>query len=82
MSKKTKTRKPAIPLGSAKARRGTPALKAEHRSRLAAAVRTMRANGGFTPTQDFRAAKTYAGTPHTFDAYMDRIEARAAKLVA
>jgi hypothetical protein len=82
MSKKTKTRKPAIPLGSAKARRGTPALKAEHLKRLAAAVLIMSENGGFTPTQDSRSAETYAGTPYTFDAYMDRVEARAAKLAA
>lgn len=82
MSKRRTSKKPQIPIGIAKARRGNDHLRAEHRNRLAAAVRTMRANGGFTPNQDYRAAKTYAGTPITCEAYLDRVEARAANRAA
>jgi len=58
-------------------RHKTPLLKAQHRKRLAAAVWVFRSNGGFTPDQDFRSAKTYAGVPFTCDAYLDRVEAKA-----
>lgn len=64
-----------MPLGIAKARRGTPALEAEHRARLKAVVDAAIARyGKHTPNQDFRSATTYAGVPFTFDAYMDRVD--------
>ena len=59
-------------------RRKSPDLRTEHRNRLATAVRRIRARGiKFVLTQDYRTAKNFAGTEHTCDAYLDRVEASA-----
>ena len=58
----------------------SPALRTEHRRRIASVAWAMRAKG-YSPkhiqTQDYRTAKNYAGVEYTCDAYLDRVEARA-----